>query len=41
VIKDLSLEQEVYRKIAQAMNRNLGAEEARQLVYLLEKSLNN
>jgi len=41
VIKDLSLEQEVYRKIAQAMNCNLDAEEARQLVYLLEKSLNN
>lgn len=41
VIKDLSLEQEVYRKIAQSMNCNLDAEEARQLVYLLEKSLNN
>ncbi|WP_394128063.1 MarR family winged helix-turn-helix transcriptional regulator [Vibrio hepatarius] len=39
VIQDLSLEQVVYKEIAQAMNAKLSAKEAEQLVSLLEKSL--
>lgn len=39
VIQDLSLEQVVYKEIAQAMNAKLSTKEAEQLVSLLEKSL--
>ncbi|NOH80602.1 MarR family transcriptional regulator [Vibrio sp. RE86] len=39
VIQDLSLEQVVYKEIAQAMNAKLSAQEAEQLASLLEKSL--
>ncbi|TFH91711.1 MarR family winged helix-turn-helix transcriptional regulator [Vibrio ouci] len=39
VIQDLSLEQVVYKEIAQAMNAKLSAKEVEQLVSLLEKSL--
>lgn len=40
VIQDLSLEQVVYKEIAQAMNNKLSTQEAEQLVSLLNKSLN-
>lgn len=39
VIKDLSLEQVVYRSIAESMNNKLTEAESRQLISLLEKSL--
>lgn len=41
VIQDLSLEQVVYKSIADTMKQKLSCEEANQLAYLLEKSLKN
>lgn len=41
VIQDLSLEQVVYKSIADTMKQKLSCEEAIQLAYLLEKSLKN